>query len=232
MKRQNPRKIVFLKFMSSYLLVLALLIFSTASSKAATYTFQGFGFKVVNNVRGTRTDIYTGNPSATTPGFVAGLTAICNASSGNCPSGSYFFETGWIKGAQTGGILKHYISWQGASGADFQYGVEITSSQWYQFQTLYSYSASRWEGWLDGIPKMYVYNLGFTSGTRVNCGLESKSLFNSTPTGSTYCSSMFYRVGTDPWTGYDYVTEVEAPYCVVKPWATALRAYGPASPCP
>ncbi len=229
MRSKSFLRVACLKLILS--IVCALLLLSAASTRAATYTFQGFGYKVVLGARGTRIDMYTGNPSAFTPGFVAGLTAICQASSGFCPQGSYFFETGWIKGAQTGGVLRHYISWIGASGNDFKYGVELTSSQWYQFQTLYSYSASRWEGWLNGVPKLYIANLGFTSGNRVDCGLESKSIFNSVPTGEAYCSSMRYRVGTDPWTYFDYVTEWEVPYCVYRIWTYGLQAYGPSSPC-
>lgn len=186
-----------------------------------------------STVRSTRTYIYTGTASTFTPGFTAGLTAICqgNSSGTLCPPGSCFFETGWMKGAQTLGSRKHHISWSGAFGSDFDYGITLTDHKWYVFQTLYSNSAARWEGWLYGVPQITVSGLGFTSGNFTNCALESKSLSSSTPAGSSYCYHMRYRVSTNPWTYYDY--EPEAPYCVFRPWTYGMGSYGSSSStCP
>jgi hypothetical protein len=176
--------------------------------------------------------MYTGNPSSPF-WFIANLTAICVGQGTSCPPGSYFFETGWIRGVQTGGSLKHYISWNGTPGSDWRYGTTISINTWYQFQTLYSNSASRWEGWIGGVPSLYLnFSLGWTSGNLVNCGLESKHL-GTPPTASGWCNNTKYKVGSGSWTSYSYTHEVEADYCVTRPWTYGSMAYGPVTgSCP
>lgn len=216
-----------------FLLALLLLTINIGASNAAlTSTSKGFSFKSVPGIRGTRTYIYTADPSLPLGSFIAGLTAVCNSSGINCPSSSYWFETGWIKGTQTYGKIKHYISWNGAIGSDYRYGIDISKDSWYLFQSLYSNSEGRWEGWIDGVPRLYIYNLGITSGTLAACALESKHL-GSTPFAYTYCDYMRYKVGTGSWTYYDYTHELEDPYCVMRPWTYGMHAYGPPSgSCP
>lgn len=186
---------------------------------------QGFGIVHPSGVRGTRVDILISNPPSPN-GFIAGLTAICKTSP--CPPNPHFFETGWLRGSQSFGQIRHYISWRGSSGSDWKPGVKLSDATWYTFQTLHSNSANRWEGWVGGIPRLHLdFSLGFTSGESVSCGLESKYFWQSTPPGSTFCKNQQYKIGTGSWTYYNHAYEIEDDYCVRWAWSHALEAYGP-----
>lgn len=215
------------------ILALLLVVISVGRSRAIGYTSQGFAKIAVPSVRGTRVSMYTGTPPSPLTGFVANLTGICLSSGLSCPEGSYLFETGWIRGTQTVGNLKHYISYRGVSTADHEYGLTMSTNTWYLLQTLYSNSAGRWEGWINGVPRLYIHGLGWTSGSNVSCGLESKYLSGSTPTATGWCKNNQYKVGTGSWTYYNHTHEVEADYCVISGGNYYSIAYGPVTgSCP
>lgn len=109
MNSNYERKNNSLSYRLSVLLALLLVAVIVSTSNAYSNPSQGFAMKSVSSVRGTQADMYTGNPSSPF-WFIANLTAICVGQGTSCPPGSYFFETGWIRGVQTGDSLKHYIS--------------------------------------------------------------------------------------------------------------------------
>ncbi len=214
------------------LLALMLMTITVGTSRAAWPVSQGFAFKSVSNVRGTRVSMYTGAPPSPF-WFIANLTAICVGQGTTCPSGSDFFETGWIRGVQTGGLLLHYISYRGGSIEDFDYGDPVSEKTWYLFQTLHSNSASRWEGWINGVPELVLnFSLGWTSGNLVNCGLESAHT-GTPPTAAGYCKDTRYKIVGGNWTYYTHTREHEVDYCVMPAWTFGSIAYGPVTgACP
>ncbi len=217
------------------LLALLLIIISIETGRAADVLSQGFAKIVVAGVRGTKASMYTGNPPSPLLAFVANLTGICDEPGVLCPAGSDLFETGWIKGSQTGGALKHYISYRGGSIADKDYGYTLANENWYLLQTLYSNSAGRWEGWLNGVPRLVLnFSLGWTSGEDVTCGLESKHILGtSPPTATGWCKNTQYKVGTGSWTYYNHTHEIENEYCVISGGNYYTIAYGPVTgSCP
>lgn len=189
---------------------------------------QGFGIRSVANVRGTRVNMYTGNPPGTViPGtFNVGLTAVC--ANYPCSGNSYFYETGWYKGALTANQLRQYASWVGPTTQDYTYNLgTLSTNTWYEFQTLFSNTTNMWEAWRNGVPRHQIF-LGdvFKKGNYVSCGLETGIIGSSFPSFSNSCTQTKYKVGSGSWTLYDYTaTQIAGPYCVTR-WANyEVQAY-------
>jgi hypothetical protein len=195
---------------------------------AATNVGQAFGNLLVSSVRGTRVDIWTASHPSGYVG-IAGLTGICTGEP--CGTSQGFFETGFIKGTITpvDNQLQQFVAYKNPNLIViniFNLG-NLNNNSWYTFQTLYSNSASRWEAWRGSVPVFYTTALSFTSGARVVCGAEGQGDGINPPLG-TQCNNMRYKVGSGSWTLYDYTyTQIQGPYCVVKPYGYSVLGYGP-----
>jgi len=101
--------------MTGYLLVVGLIILPPLSG----ITAQAFATKPVDQIRGTRVNIWTAE-HPTGWYAIAGLSAICTQNDmGACPAGARFFETGYVIGTITierPNVLQQYAAWVDNSG--------------------------------------------------------------------------------------------------------------------
>jgi hypothetical protein len=189
---------------------------------------QAFGTKPISPVRGVKADIWT----AQQPGgfwYIASPVGICVNIPCTVTSGQ--FETGYVKGLVTtpADQLQQYVTWKDKFGnPGHQYGLgNLSDNSWYNFQSLYSNTAQRWEAWRNGQLVYYVpFTLGFVDGIRVLCGAESSSI--GIPLG-VECENMQYKLtGSTQWVLYNYTDkQINGNYCVFKPRENGAFGWGP-----
>ncbi len=194
----------------------------------SSITAQTFGTKNIAQVRGIRTDVWTAQqPSGWYA--IASPVGICTTVE---PCTGYYFETGYIKGLITTGygenVLQQYAGWKDPTGHPLnQFGLgNLNDNTWYQFKSLYSTSAGRWEAWLGTTNVVYFRtDLNFTTGSMVACGAEGGG--TDVPL-AVQCNNMQYKVGNNAWTLYDYSDVQHVPgYCAYKPYSYSVLAWGP-----
>jgi len=226
----NMKGTVILKVLLFITLVLVLLAMKPKAEIAASDLRQAFSVRLVSSVRGTRVDIWTASHPS---GWVAitGLTGICTGEPCDITKG--FFETGFVKGTITpvDNQLQQFAAFHNPNWNVVNiFGLgNLNNNSWYTFQTLYSYSAARWEAWRGGVPVYYTNALSFTTGARVVCGPEGIGNWPwQYPPIATQCNNMRYKIGRGSWTLYDYTyTQIQGPYCVYRPYTYSALGYGP-----
>ena len=192
----------------------------------SSITDQVFAIRNVSQVRGIRVNIWTAQQPSNWYA-IASPVSICTST--DLCTGS-FFETGYVKGTITepDNILQQYASWTDPDGRTrnvFNLG-NLSDNTWYQFQSLYSNSAQRWEAWRGSLVVYYVpYALSFTSGNMVLCGAEGGG--TGVPL-AVECNNMRYKVGSGSWTQYNYTGVQRTPgYCAYKPYEYGAIVRGP-----
>jgi len=146
-------------------------------------------------------------------------------------------ETGWTKGIADGrgDKLGQYVVWTDSGGTDHrQYNIgpsPLPQSTWLWFKVLYSYSANRWEVWLENnVPWYQPYPLGWTSGATMAIGGENND-WNGYINASHYHPQ--YRVGAGAWTLYNYAyRNTIGQGCIRQAYDYGAFAWGPTSSCP
>ncbi len=198
-------------------LVLMLLTFTTGARSAEEAGAAAYGFKPVGSIRGSRALHWLGNSYPGVAAYSKSIVGLCSDS--NC-LGNKQIRTGYafgynVQGSTYDNAVMHvyYRSPSGTTVSTYLSQITIPENSWYDFQVLYSNSAKRWEAWVSGIPRWNTStNPGWTSGSYAVVGAESVSNPYFDVTGVV----MNYKVGTGPWTLYDYSTELEVGACISR----------------
>ena len=195
-------------------------------------TDYAFAPRDIAHVRGIRANIWT----AQQPGgwyAIAGIVSVCTTTT-FC-TGRHF-ETGYVKGTITAprtNVLQQFAAWvdpDGTSRNVYDLG-DLNDNAWYEFKSLYSTTAQRWEAWRgNDVVYFLPYPLTYTEGSMTLCGAEGGGLGVSL---GVECNNMRYKSGSAAWTQYNYQLplQITPGYCVYKPYEYGAIGWGPNAPC-